>query len=177
MECLCGLYQSSSNIWLCDSYKVLHWVLNLLPAQFCLDSVLGLLSRSFSNSGWVAIFTRLSSPITYALGFRSSRQKFKMPIVRMHGLRFSQDFNNTEGLCLFPTSVGWSVCDSRSKAFQSNRNWPFLSLLQTHALLRTYPMSMRTCPNLRQMNGLGFPQGSPITSSSHCICLFLWSYP
>ena len=104
--------------------------------QLCLDNVLGLLSRSFSND-WVAILTRLSSPITYALGFRSSLQKFKMSIVRMDGLRFSQDFNNTEGLCLFSTSVGWSVCDSRSKAFQSHRNLPFFSLLQTYTLLRT----------------------------------------
>ena len=143
--------------------------------RFCLDNVLGLLPRSLS-SGWVAVLTRLSSPITSNAGFPvlpskvqdASRQKGWFTILA----RLSK---HTEGLCLFTTSVGWSVCDWRNKALQSHRNLPFLSLLQTYTLLWTYAVPMWTCPNPRQMNGLRSSQSSPITSSSHCICLFLRS--
>ena len=70
------------------------------------------------------------------------------------------------------------VYDSR-KALQaqSHRNLPFLSLLQTYTLLRTYTAPMGSCPSPQQMNGLRFSQSSPITSSSHCIYLFLRSFP
>lgn len=53
------------------------------------------------------------------------------------------------------------VYDSR-KALQaqSHRNLPFLSLLQTYPLLRTYTASsMGSCPGPHQMNGLRFSQG------------------
>lgn len=141
--------------------------------QFFLDNVMGLLSRSLS-SGWVAILTRLSSPVISGApysGFPVLPSKVQAAS-RQNGwfAILTRLFNHTEGLCLFPTSAGWSVCDSCSKALQSHRNLPFLSLLQTYTLLRTYIVSI---PNPRQMNGLRFSQGSPITSSSHCIYLFL----
>lgn len=100
--------------------------------QFCLDNVLGLLSRSLSN-GWVAILTRLSSRITYALGFQFSLQKFKMPDVRMDVSRDSSIIPR-DGQCLFPTPAGWSVCNSHGKALKSHRNLRFSDLLQTYTL-------------------------------------------
>lgn len=131
---------------------------------------------SLSN-GWVAILTRLSSSITSDApcpGFPVLLSKVKD--ASRHNGWFAiliRLFNHTEGLCLIPTSVGWSVCDSRSNAHQSHRNLPFFSFLQTYTLLRTYTFSMGTWANPLQMNGLRFSKGSPITSSSHCVYLFL----